>query len=178
MCIPKKIRNSINVFGKLAHMTYTIHESWKDLQTNFEQILTRAGQELCIFDDDLTQLGLRQAGCFDLLQTFLSRNPRATLHVALRRTGRLHQEHPRLVRLVANQSHRVEVRQIPNTLQHLRDAFVTADRLHALARFELTHPRAAFILDDSAKSAPYMQRFSEIWAAPCTPFVPTALGLY
>ncbi|MDR2364244.1 MAG: hypothetical protein LBD68_00080 [Zoogloeaceae bacterium] len=159
-------------------MTYIIHESWKDLQTSFEQILTRASQELCIFDDDLTQLGLRQAGCFGLLQTFLARNPRAILRIALRRTGRLHQDHPRLVRLVASQSHRVEVRQIPNTLQHLRDAFTVADRLHTLARFELTHPRAAFILDDSAESTPYAQRFSEIWAAPCTPFAPTQMGLY
>jgi hypothetical protein len=178
MRLPKKIRNSSNVFVKLAHMTYTIHESWNDLQASFEQILTRVQRELCIFDDDLTHLGLRQAGCFGLLQSFLLRNPRATLQIALRRINRLHQEHPRLVRLVANQSHRVQVQQIPNTLQHLRDAIVIADRQHTLTRFELTHPRFALILDDPAESTPYVQRFSEIWAAPCTPFAPTTMGLY
>ncbi|MDR1351104.1 MAG: hypothetical protein LBJ59_10105 [Zoogloeaceae bacterium] len=159
-------------------MTYTIHESWNELQASFEQILTRVEQDLCIFDDDLVHLGLRQAECFGLLQSFLLRNPKATLRIALRRINRLHQEHPRLVRLVASQSHRVKVRQIPNTLQHLRDAIIIADRQHTLTLFELAHPRFALILDDPAKSVPYAQRFSEIWDAPCTPFEPTPLGLY
>jgi hypothetical protein len=159
-------------------MTYTIHESWNELQANFEQILTRAKRELCIFDDNLTHLGLQQAECFDLLRGFLLQNPRASARIVLRRTNLLHQEHPRLVRLVAHQSHRVEVCQIPNTLQALRDALVIADGQHTLRQFELTHPRSALILDDPAESTPYVQRFSEIWAAPCTPFAPTTLGLF
>ncbi|MDR0737169.1 MAG: hypothetical protein LBF51_10175 [Zoogloeaceae bacterium] len=159
-------------------MTYTIHESWNELQANFKQILTRAKQELCIFDDDLTHLGLQQAECFGLLQSFLLQNPRAVARIVLRRTDRLHQDHPRLVRFVAKQSHRIEVRRIPGALQALRDAIVVADRQHALALPELTHPRSVFILDDPAESMPYAQRFSEIWAEQGTLFAPTTLGLY
>ncbi|MDR0673560.1 MAG: hypothetical protein LBF93_07855 [Zoogloeaceae bacterium] len=159
-------------------MTYSIHESWNELQANFEQILARVKQELCIFDDDLAHLGLRQAGCFGLLQGFLLQNPRSIARIVLRRTDRLHQDHPRLVRLVANQSHRVEVRRIPDSLQALRDAIVVADGQHTLTRPELTHPRAVCILDDPTETMPYAQRFSEIWAEQGTPFAPTTLGLY
>ncbi|MDR2625579.1 MAG: hypothetical protein LBC37_04530 [Zoogloeaceae bacterium] len=159
-------------------MTYTLHESWNELQANFEQILTQARQELCIFDDDLVHLGLRRAECFGLLQGFLLQNPRASARIVLRRTSRLHQDHPRLVRLIASQSHRIEVRQLSISLQNLRDAIVIADRRHALTLFELTHPRSAFILDDPAESMPYVQRFAEIWEVPGTPFAPTTLGLY
>ncbi|MDR3157514.1 MAG: hypothetical protein LBU11_00565 [Zoogloeaceae bacterium] len=159
-------------------MTYTIHESWNELQANFEQILARAERDLCIFDDDLTRLGLRQAGCFGLLQDFLRKNPQATARIVLRHTDRLHQDHPRLVRLIAHQSHRVEVCRVSSALQTLRDTIVIADRQHVLTLFEQTHPRFAFILDDPAECMPYVQRFSEIWEVPGTPFAPTTLGLY
>jgi Xaa-Pro aminopeptidase len=174
---PQKIRNSNKDFVKLRYMTHEIHNTWGEFRTAFGQILSLTRQNLCIFDDDLGQLGLQQTAAIESLQQLLANDPVATIHIALRHVDRLREEHPRLVQLLALQSHRMRITQIPETLQHLRDAFVVADAAHVLARFELEQPRHAFILDDNAEAAPYAQRFADIWALPGTPFLSTVLGL-
>ncbi|MDR1888947.1 MAG: hypothetical protein LBQ81_06150 [Zoogloeaceae bacterium] len=158
-------------------MTHKIHETWGEFRSAFGQILRLTRQNLCIFDDDLTQLGLQQAAAVGLVRQLLARNPVATVRIVLRRIDRLNGSHPRLVQLLMSQSHRIRITQIPTSLQHLRDVFVLSDGQHALVRFDLEHPRYKFILADEAEVAPYAQRFSDLWNTPGTPFVPTATGL-
>jgi hypothetical protein len=158
-------------------MTHEIHSTWGEFRSAFGQILRLSKQSLYIFDDDLTQLGLQTAEAVELVQQMLRKNPVASVRIVLRRIDKLHETHPRLVQLVASQSHRIRIMQVPTTLQHLRDTFVVSDNEHALVRFDLEHPRHKFILADEPEVVPYAQRFSEIWAIPGTPFVPTAMGL-
>jgi hypothetical protein len=158
-------------------MTHEIHSTWGEFRYAFRQILRVTRQNLCIFDDNLALLGLQQFEAIELVQRLLARDPVATVRIALRRMDRLRDDHPRLVQLLARQSHRVQTTQIPENLRHLRDTFVISDDEHALVRFDLEHPRHKFILADRAETAPYVQRFSDIWANPGTPFVPVALGL-
>ncbi|GHT94170.1 hypothetical protein AGMMS49545_15050 [Betaproteobacteria bacterium] len=158
-------------------MTHEIHTTWGEFRHAFGQILRLSKQSLCIFDDDLTQLGLQSAEAAELVQRMLTRNPVASVRIALRRIDRLHETHPRLVQLVVSQSHRIKIAQIPSNLQPLRDTLVVSDNEHALVRFDLEHARHKFILADEPEVVPYAQRFNEIWANPGTPFQPTAMGL-
>lgn len=158
-------------------MTHEIHSTWGEFRSAFGQILRLSKRSLCIFDDDLTQLGLQQAEAVRLLRQMLAKNPVASVRIALRCIDRLHETHPRLVQVLASQSHRIKIMQIPASLQHLRDTFVVSDNEYALVRFDLEHTRHRFILADEAEVVPYAQRFNDIWAMPGTPFVPTTMGL-
>lgn len=158
-------------------MTHEIHSTWGEYRHAFGQILRLSKQSLYIFDDDLTQLGLQSAESAELVRQMLTKNPVASVRIALRRIDKLRETHPRLVQLVASQSHRIQIAQIPSNLQHLRDTIVVSDNEHTLVRFDLEHARHKFILADVPEVVPYAQRFSEIWATPGTPFAPTAMGL-
>jgi hypothetical protein len=158
-------------------MTHEIHDTWGEFRSAFRQILGLTQQNLCIFDDDLGQLGLQQLASIEWMLQLLTKNPVATIRIALRRTDRLREEHPRLVQLLEVQSHRVQVMRISEDLRRLRDIFVVSDTEHALVRFDLEQPRHKLILSDAAEVKPYAQRFADIWALPGTPFVPAVLGL-
>jgi hypothetical protein len=154
-------------------MSEELYTSWEDFRVGFARILALATRELCIFDDDLTLAGLRQADNMETLRAFLVNNhPQAAARIVLRDTSRLTKEHPRLIDLMKTHGHLLQIGRISDNLQHLRDCIALADGCHALVRFDLEQPRCKLILDDTLLAAPYAQRFAEIWEEPGTPFLP------
>jgi hypothetical protein len=158
-------------------MATEIHTTFEAFRAAFDQILALARHELCIFDDDLAQLGLEQAARMAELQRLLTGNPKARARIALKRTDHLTRDHPRLVQLMKYHGHLMEARQIPDTLQRLRDSLVIVDQRCALVRFDWEHPRSRLILEDDVETAPYLKRFEAIWAEGGHVFSPTPLGL-
>lgn len=53
-------------------MTTTLYNSWGEFRNSLEHVLSLTEQNLCIFDANLAQLGLNQAGMIQQLQRLLT----------------------------------------------------------------------------------------------------------
>lgn len=158
-------------------MTTTLYNSWGEFRNSLEQVLSLTEQNLCIFDADLAQLGLNQISTIQHLQRLLAGNPSARIRIALKQTEHLHRDHPRLIQLLKQHSHAVQVQQTHESLAPLRDTIVIADGVHGVIRFDQDHRRSKLILASKQDVAPYLQRFEDIWLEGGDPFSPTLLGL-
>lgn len=158
-------------------MTSSIFNSWGELKTACNQVLVAAQHSLCIFDGDLSCLGLSQSENMSQLHRLVSMTPAGKIRIALKQTDHLHRDYPLLVQFCENFSHVVQIQQVPEHLYRLRDSLVIADSLHVLARFDQDHPRSKLIVFDKQESAPYCKRFEDIWNEGGYPFSPTTLGL-
>lgn len=158
-------------------MTYQLFTDWSDFRAACDQVLRLAERRLCIFDPDLSELGLHHLERFEILHTLALQQAPCSIRIALHRTDHLHRDHPRLIKLLQTHAHVVQVQQIPDSLQHLRDCMILADDRHAVVRFDQAQARCKLILNDPAATAPYQQRFETSWTEVGTPFSPTPLGL-
>lgn len=158
-------------------MTSSIFTTWGELKTACNQVLAAAQHSLCIFDGDLSSLGLSQAQTLSELQRLVSMTPAGKIRIALKQTDHLHRDYPLLVRFVEKFSHVVQIQQVPEHLYRLRDTLVIADSLHVLTRFDQDHSRSKLIVFDKQESGPYCRRFEEIWNEGGYSFSATTLGL-
>ncbi|MDR3352248.1 MAG: hypothetical protein LBO00_04400 [Zoogloeaceae bacterium] len=151
--------------------------AWSDYRAAFDQLLARARYSLSIFDDDLERLGLNELARMEALRVFLTGDPGATIRIALKQTGALRSNQPRLLELLKSNSAALQIQQVHRNLHILRDTLVVADGAHALVRFDFGQPRAKLILDDKEEIIPYQKRFDAIWKDGGRPFTATTAGL-
>lgn len=139
--------------------------------------LAAAQREIRVFDRDLGRMALEEKARADLLAGFLAGGRSRRLRIVLHDTSRLEQRSPRLLVLMRQYLHAVEVRRTPDHLQSLTDCWVLADQTHAAIRFHLDHPRGKWIAGVAAEVRPWWQRFDDLWeeCEPCSPGTTTGL---
>jgi hypothetical protein len=130
-----------------------------------------ARHELRLFDGDLGRMALDEASRNALLVGFLAADQNRRLRIVIHDPAPLRARHPRLLNLIRNHGHQIEIRQTPDHLRHLADRFVLADELHGTIRFHADHARGKRIGDDATEVHPYWQRFGDLWEESlfCTP---------
>lgn len=133
--------------------------------------LRAARRELRIFDGDLARMDLDDPARNALLASFLGGEPGRRLHIALHDADPLHKRHPRLLKLIRDHGHQIEIRQTPDHLRQLTDRFVLADESHGAIRFHTDHARGKWVVDDNVEIHPLWQRFDDLWeeSQACTP---------
>lgn len=158
-------------------MARELIESWTDYLTAVDRLLPLVTRQLCIYDDDLTRQGLENSAHQEHLSQLLVHAKEPPLRIALREGTHFQTQNPRLLRLLSPWMHRVEVRQTPPDLAHLRDGMIIIDARHALIRLEKNLPRSVLLIDDTLGVMPYLERFEEIWQASRKNLLQTPLGL-
>ena len=150
-----------------------------DSEAGFRQaidlVIAAARYRLCVFDRDLERMALERPERCAALTQFLAGGS-GGMRIAVHDPTPLECRCPRLVLLLRNFSHAVEVRRMPDNLSHVADCFLLADQAHAAIRFHIDHARGKLLLDAPGEARPWFVRFEEIWAAasPCSPA--TAFG--
>ncbi len=158
-------------------MARELIESWTDYQAAIDRLLPLANHHLSIYDEDLTKLGLENTARLEQLNRLLVNTKDQPLRIALRGSEHFAARCPRLKSLLTPWAHRVEVRQTPGELAHLRDSLFIVDGRHALIRLDKDLPRSVLLLDETTELGPYLQRFEEIWQASRKNLLQTPLGL-
>lgn len=140
-------------------------------------IIQQARHELRIFDYDLRSEGYNSPQRFELLQSFLLASRTNRLAIVLHDTRYLTSECPRMMNLLRQFSHAINVYQTTAEARTATDPFIIADDAHFLHRFHYDHPRAALSLSDKEAALNLIRRFNEIQelSEPAAP--PTTLGL-
>jgi hypothetical protein len=139
--------------------------------------LAAAQHEVRIFDRDLVRMGLEDTAHVALLGRFFATGTGHRLRMVLHDTAPLEKYSPRLIALMRQHGHAMEIRQTPDHLRQLTDCWVLADQAHGAIRFHADHPRGKRIAASPAEIRSWWQRFDELWEAgePCS--LGTATGL-
>ncbi|MDO8893009.1 MAG: hypothetical protein Q8K43_06720 [Sulfurimicrobium sp.] len=142
-----------------------------------DTIIRQASHQLRIFDYDLRNQGYNSPQRFELLQNFLLANRTNQVTIVLHDTRYLASECPRMVNLIRQFSHAINVYQTTAEARVASDPFIIADDAHFLHRFHYEHPRAALSLHDKEAALDLIRRFNEIMelSEPAAPA--TTLGL-
>lgn len=158
-------------------MSRELIESWTDYGAAVERLLGLVKHRLQIYDEDLQALKLDSLEHLATLSSLLARPGDHPLRIVLREASHFQAHTPRLQQLFTTWEHRVEVRQTPNALAHLRDNMLLVDGMHALVRLEKNLPRSVLIIDEPNDIAPYAKRFDEIWQESNKNLLEKPLGL-
>jgi hypothetical protein len=156
---------------------YERFESNEGFQAAVDRLLAQPGRELRIFDPDGTALRLNDASRTARLERFLRGSRTRRLYMALHDTGHLQRHCPRMMALVARQSHAIQIHRTHDEIRQLQDAFFVLDSMHYLRRPVASLFRGALGLGDEAEALAMRGRFNEIWAASEPAVSGTTLGL-
>lgn len=157
--------------------TIALFDSEAGYRAAIDLTLAGATREIRLFDRDLERLGLDDRAHISLLGSFLGAGSDCRLRIVLHDTCPLEQRQARLVALMRQHTHAIEVRRTPEHLRHLTDSWVLADQKHGAIRFHDDHPRGKSIIDSASEIRPWWLRFDELWQAsePCSPGTVTGL---
>ena len=134
--------------------------------------LAAAEREIRIFDRDLLNMDLDSRARVALLSAFLKGHAGRRLIVIVHDPEPLQSRQPRLLGLLRDHAHQVEVRVTPESLRHLADCWVLADEEHGAIRFHFDHARGKHIIGARAEIRPWWQRSEDLHAesTPCIPW--------
>lgn len=139
--------------------------------------LASALREIRIFDRDLVNMAIEERAHVELLERFLATNPDRRLLIVLHNPEPLQSRMPRLLALMRDHAHQVEVRVTPGHLQGLSECWVIADQSGGTVRFHADHARGKRIMGAPAEIRPWWQRAEDLWAESqvCVPWATTGL---
>jgi hypothetical protein len=126
--------------------------------------LTLAGarRELRIFDRNLVNMGLEERAQIELLGRFLAAGSDRQVRVVVHDLAPLQARLPRLLALLRDHAHQVEVRVSPEHLHHLADCWLLADGESGAIRFHADHARGKVVTAMPTEIKPWWQRAEDL----------------
>lgn len=142
-----------------------------------DEVIGLAKRRLRVFDYDLSEGGYNRPQRFELLRDFLLASRANRLQFVLHETSHVTRHCPRLLLLLEQFSHAIQINQTTQDAKSIYDPFVVADAEHYVHRFHYQNPRAALALDDVAGGRLLNQRFDELLGASAHGVFASTLGL-
>jgi len=142
-----------------------------------DEVIAHAKHRLRVFDYDLSEGGYNSPRRFELLRDFLLANRANRLQFVVHETGYLTRYCPRLMLLLTQFGHAIQINQTTQDAKSIYDPFVLADTEHYVHRFHFQNPRALLALRDIAGSQLLNQRFDELLGASIPAVFASTLGL-
>lgn len=146
-------------------------------QQAIDAVVQTAIREICIFDSDIRDLELDGRARAETIGAFLAGGRDRSLRIVLHDLDQLTRYSPRLMGLLKRYSHCFSVRQTPESLRNLTDAFVLVDRVSGVIRFHADHFRGKKLLDRPVEVHDWQQRFEGLWLESIPGASATYLGL-
>ena len=140
-------------------------------------VLSLAKKEICVFDADLRNLEFDARVRADMISAFLAGGRDRSVRMVLHELDHVTRFSPRLVGLLKRYSHCFSIRQTPESLRNLADAFVLADGISGVIRFHADHFRGKLLLEQAVAVHDWQQRFEGLWVEAIPGFSVTQLGL-
>lgn len=142
-----------------------------------DEVCGLAQHTLYIYEKDFDNLGFDSVARHDALHHLLLVHPTARLHLLGHDVQPLLRYCPRMMTLLRQFSHKMEIRRIPRHLQHLTEPFAVADEAHYARRFHFDDARGILAIDDAPGARTLKSRFEEMWAVSHPAASATVTGL-
>ena len=149
----------------------------REYEAALNTLLEQAQHKVRIFDFNLSDGGYNSPRRFELLQRFLLASPANRLEIVLHETDYHLRFCPRMMTLIKQFSHAIEVKQTGSEAQRAYDPFATTDRACHVHRFHYEDSRAVLALHDITGTEMLNGRFDEIWETSFPVAANTILGL-
>jgi hypothetical protein len=149
----------------------------RNYEAALELVITKAENELLIFDQDFVHGDYASMKRFYLIQHFLSANPLSKLTIILQNTEHFVSNCPRLFELLRLYDHKMIVYETNDNAKIAKDCFVIADKRHYCRRFHIDQARFKYAFDDENEAANLLARFDELLDETAETVSVTKLGL-
>jgi len=140
----------------------TPFESPSELVAAWRTLLPLAVTDILVFDRDLKDGDWNSPERNDMLRRFLLANRRARLQLVVHDTRHVEAYLPRIVLLLREFSHKVQILRTIEDGRNARDAFAIVDDRHVLHRFHQDFVRGELSLHAPAMARELKGRFDEI----------------
>lgn len=154
-------------------------ETPAEYRTALDQLLATAPRQLRIYDHDLELLALDAPPRHETLRALCVAGGGRRIDLLLDNISQVARTHPRLMQLVRDFGHVLDIRQSDADADAPRpdQAFVLADRHGVLIRPDKLAVTGALHLDDAHRVASLHQSFDAMWQRARTQVSATTLGL-
>jgi hypothetical protein len=127
-----------------------------------ERILPLANMEIAVFDRDLRDGDWNSPSRQSVLRAFLLSPRSAKLTIVVHDTAYIAAHLPRLVALLTDFNHKMQILRTIEDGRNAWDAFTIVDRRHVVHRFHQNLMRGELVLDGFAKASELHRRLDEI----------------
>jgi len=146
-------------------------------QACVDRLLASPGRELRIFDPDLSAFKANSPERIEALHAFLAASRTRRIQIVLHETDHVTRYCPRLIRLLAQFTHAIQINRTYEEIRELTDSFVVLDKHHYVRRPVARFFRGAAGINDESQALIMRNRFTEIWAASYPGVSASTLGL-
>jgi hypothetical protein len=152
-------------------------ETPAELRSAFDALLAGTHRQLRLYDHDLGLLDLDHAPRHAALRALCVAGGGRRIELLLDNISRVARDHPRLMQLVRDFGHVLEIRQADPGAPRPDEAFVLADRHGVLLRADKAAVHGTLHLDDVRNAAVLNQNFDGMWQRSQSSVTATTLGL-
>jgi hypothetical protein len=152
-------------------------ETPSELHAAFDALLARTQRQLRVYDHDLSLLDLDQLPRHAALRAMCVAGGGHRVELLLDDIHHLTRNCPRLMQLVRDFSHVIEIRQADPDAPRPDEAFALADQRSMLIRADKTALRGTLHLDDASSTVNLHHSFESMWQRSQTHVSATTLGL-
>ena len=159
---------------KLQH---TALNSMADYSAALDTLCSLAQRNLLIFDKNFDSIDFNSEARENALRRFLLANPANRLYLLTHNARAATLYCPRLLSLLRQFSHCMQIYQTPKHLLHLSEPFSVADATHYTRRFHFDDMRGLLAQYDPEKARTLKAQFDGMWAASRPGLTGTTTGL-
>lgn len=155
----------------------TAFETPAELRAAFDALLAGAQRELRLYDQDLALFDIDHLPRHASLRALCVAGGGRRIELLLDDIHHVARDHPRLMQLVRDFGHVIEIRQADAAAPRPDQAFVLADRHAVLLRADKSAMHGTLHLDDAHGAIPLQQGFDAMWQRSQAGVTATTLGL-
>ncbi len=155
----------------------TAFETPTEFQTAFDALLATAPRQLRLYDHDLGLFDIDHLPRHTSLRALCVAGGGRRIELLLDEIHRVARDHPRLMQLLRDFGHVIEIRQADPLAPRPEQAFVLADRHGVVLRADKAALPGTLHLDDAPRSVPLNQSFEAMWQRSPASVSTTTLGL-
>jgi len=151
--------------------------TFAEYQAALAQVIASAQWQLRLYDATLEKSGLNAIASYQKLRAFCLGQPQRRIEILLDDPRYIQTQCPRVMSLLRDFSHVLEIRQIENESERPTYSFALADRGVWLKCFEKNAPLGEWASDDTASAALLHQEFEHLWQRALPNVSVSTLGL-
>lgn len=152
-------------------------ETPSEFRAAFDTLLAATHRQLRFYDHDLSLLEIDQPERLAALRALCVAGGGRRIELLLDDISHVARNHPRLMQLVRDFAHVLEIRQADPDAPRPEQAFVLADRHGVLLRADKAAVHGTLHLDDARDAVPLHQNFDLMWQRSPASVTATTLGL-
>jgi hypothetical protein len=152
-------------------------ETPAEFRAAFDALLANTPRQLRVYDHDLSLFEIDHQPRHASLRALCVAGGGRRIELLLDDISRVARDHPRLMQLLRDFGHVIEIRQADPDAPRPDQAFVLADRHGVLIRADKAAVHGTLHPDDPARAAPLHQGFESMWQRAPTGVSATTLGL-